>query len=163
MKLRQKLFVAFLWLSVINLSIWIGGTLFNMIVVVPLWSKPLPGSVTDFFHGTNAYKCLLDFYGPPWMAFRILPIVIALFLGWHSKNHRSYLLFTLATIFIGLVLSIKVIFPINEVMMAGGGAGISSTEISRMVHTWIVADRWRFVILFVGYLSLLWAFRLPIK
>ena len=48
MVLRQKLYTIFIWLAVINLSIWVGGTLFHMIVVLPIWSQPLPGSVKDF-------------------------------------------------------------------------------------------------------------------
>ena len=78
---RQKLFVIFLWLSVINLSIWIGGMLFHMTVVLPIWSQPLPASVKEFFGGTRAYEYLLDFYGPKWMVIRILPIIIALLLA----------------------------------------------------------------------------------
>ena len=159
--MRKKLFIIFLWLSVINLSIWIGGTMFHMIVVLPLWSRPLPGSVENFFGGTRAYEYLLDFYGPMWMLIRILPIIIALLLGWNSKRHRYFILITLLTIAIGIILSITVVFPINEVIMAKAGVGSSPEEIKRMVHTWIQSDRLRFAVIFVGYLFLLWAFRLP--
>ena len=159
--MRKNLFIIFLWLSVINLSIWIGGTMFHMIVVLPLWSRPLPGSVESFFGGTRAYEYLLDFYGPMWMLMRILPIIIALLLGWNSKRHRYFILITLLTIAIGIILSITVVFPINEVIMAKAGVGSSPEEIKRMVHTWIQSDRLRFAVIFVGYLFLLWAFRLP--
>ncbi|HET9278716.1 MAG TPA: hypothetical protein VFN95_11025 [Flavitalea sp.] len=159
---RRKLFIIFLWLSVINLSIWIGGTLFHMIVVLPLWSQPLPGSVHNFFGATRAYEYLLDFYGPQWMAIRILPIIIALFLSWHYKRHRHFLLITLLTITLGIILSIIIVFPINEAIMAKAGKSNSSEEIKRMVNTWIIADRVRFALLFIGYIFLLWAFRLPI-
>jgi len=162
MTARQKLFLIFLWLAVINLSIWIGGTMFHMIVVLPLWSEPLPGSVKEFFGGTRAYEYLLDFYGPKWMVIRIAPIIICLLLGWNSKRHRNFLLITVLTIALGLILSVTVVFPINEAIMAKAGEGKSSDEMERMVHTWILADRLRFVALFVGYCFLLWAFRLPI-
>ena len=159
---RRKLFLIFLWLSVINLSIWIGGTLFHMIVVLPLWSQPLPGSVHHFFGGTRAYEYLLDFYGPQWMAIRILPIIIALFLGWHYKRHRNFLLITFLTLLLGIILSIIIVFPINEALMAKAGKTSSSVEIKRMVNTWIIADRSRFALVFIGYIFLLLAFRLPI-
>ena len=163
MTIRQILFLIFLWLSVINLSIWIGGTMFHMIVVLPIWSQPLPGSVKDFFGGTHAYEYLLDFYGPKWMIIRIAPIIICLLFGWNSKRHRYFILITLLTIALGLILSIIVVFPINEAIMANAGAGKSTDEIERMVHTWILADRLRFAAIFVGYCFLLWAFRLPIQ
>jgi len=160
---RQKLFIIFLWLSVINLSIWIGGTLFHMIVVLPLWSQPLPGSVHDFFGGTRAYEYLLDFYGPQWMVIRILPIIIALVLGWNYKQHRNFLLITILTIATGVVLSIIIVFPINEAIMAKAGQDKTPEEIEQMVKTWILADQFRFAILFIGYFFLLWAFQLPMR
>ena len=132
-----------------------------MIVVLPIWSQPLPDSVTYFFGGSNAYEYLLDFYGPKWMLIRILPIVITLLLGWNSKRHRYFILITLLTIVFGIILSTTVVFPINEVIMAKAGQGRSPEEIKQMVQTWIQADRVRFVVIFVGYLFLLWAFRLP--
>src|SRR5688500_4833004 len=124
MPLRQKLFTIFIWLSVINLSIWVGGTLFHMIVVLPIWSQPLPGSVKDFFGGTRAYEYLLDFYGPKWMVIRILPVIISLLLAWYSKRHRILLLVTVLE-------------------------GSSAEEITQLVKRWILADRIRFAIIFI--------------
>ena len=162
MVLRQKLYTIFIWLAVINLSIWVGSTLFHMIVVLPIWSQPLPGSVKDFFGGTRAYEYLLDFYGPKWMVIRILPIIISLLLGWNSKRHRNFLLVTVLTIAFGIILTIIYVYPINDAIMAKAGEGSSPEEIDRMVKNWILADRIRFAVIFVGYFFLLWAFRLPI-
>ena len=132
--LRRKLFILFLWLSVINLSVWIGGTLFHMIVVLPIWSKLLPGSVSDFFGATLAYEYLLDFYGPQWMVIRIVPVIIALLLAWNYKRHRRLLLVTFLTIMIGVIGSIVFIFPINEVIMANAGEGMTASEITQMIN-----------------------------
>ena len=123
MTLRQKLYLIFIWLSVINLSIWIGGTLFHMIVVLPIWSQPLPGSVYDFFGGTRAYEYLLNFYGPKWMVIRTLPILISLILGWDSKPQRFYLMITLLTIVFGIILTITMVYPINTAIMDKAGQG----------------------------------------
>ena len=162
MTLRQKLFAIFLWLSVINLSIWVGGTLFHMIVVLPIWSQPLPGSVKEFFGGTRAYEYLLNFYGPIWMVIRISPIIIALLLGWNSKRHRYFILITVLTLAIGIIMTILFVYPINNAIMAKAGEGSSPGEINQMVNNWILLDRIRFAIVFIGYFFLLWAFRLPI-
>jgi len=162
MPLRKKLLVVFLWLSVINLSIWVGGTIFHMIVMLPIWSHPLPGSVKDFFGGTRAYEYLLDFYGPKWMVIRIFPIIISLLLGWNSKPHRRLLLVTVLCIAFGIILTILYVYPINDVIMANAGSDRSADEIQRMVGNWILFDRVRFAVIFVGYCCLLWAFRLPV-
>ena len=162
MTLRRKLFTIFIWLSVINLSIWIGGTLFHMIVVLPIWSQPLPGSVKEFFGRTRAYEYLLDFYGPKWMVIRILPVIISLLLAWNTKRHRKFLLVTVLTLVFGIILTIFYVYPINDAIMAKAGEGSSPEEIKRMVKNWILADRLRFAVIFIGYVFLLWAFRLPI-
>src|SRR5687767_6400514 len=161
MVLRQKLYTIFIWLAVINLSIWVGGTLFHMIVVLPIWSQPLPGSVKDFFGGTRAYEYLLDFYGPKWMVIRILPVIISLLLAWYSKRHRILLLITVLTIALGIIVTFIYVYPVNEAIMARAGEGSSAEEIKQLVTTWILADRIRFAIIFIGYLFLLWAFRMP--
>jgi hypothetical protein len=163
MVLRQKMFTIFMWLAVINLSIWIGGALFHMIVVLPIWSQPLPGSVKEFFGGTRAYEYLLDFYGPKWMAIRILPVIIALLFAWHSRQHRNFLLVTVSTLAVGILLTIFYVYPINDAIMAKAGEGSSPEEIKQMVKSWILADRIRFALIFVGYFFLLWAFRRPIN
>ena len=163
MTLRQKLFIIFLWLAVINLSIWIGGTMFHMIVVLPLWSQPLPGSVQNFFGHTRLYDYLLDFYGPKWMIIRIAPVIICLLLGWNSILHRNFLLVTVGTLAVGILMTILFVYPINEAIMAKAGEGSSSEQIKQMVSNWILLDRLRFAIIFVGFVFLLWAFRRPIS
>ena len=97
------------------------------------------------------------------MVIRILPIMITLFLGWNYKRHRNFLLLTILTIAIGVILSIIVVFPINEAIMAKAGQGKTPDEVKQMVKTWILADRLRFGIIFTGYIFLLWAFRLPLS
>ena len=136
--------------------------MFHMIVVLPIWSQPLPESVENFFGNTKAYEYLLNFYGPKWMIIRILPIIVSLFLGWRSKRHRYFLLVTLLTVVFGILLTIILVYPINDAIMAKAGVGSSSDEIKKMVSTWILADRVRFAVIFVGYFFLLWAFRSPI-
>lgn len=160
MVLRQKLYTIFIWLAVINLSVWVGGTLFHMIVVLPIWNQPLPGSVKEFFGGTRAYEYLLDFYGQKWMVIRILPVIISLLLAWNSKRHRNFLFITVFTLVFGIILTIIYVYPINKAIMAKAGEGSSPEEINRMVKTWILFDRIRFAAIFVGYFFLLWAFRL---
>ena len=62
---------------------------------------------------------------------------------------------------LGILLTIIYVYPINDAIMAKAGEGSSPEEIKRMVKTWMLADRLRFGVIFVGYIFLLWAFRLP--
>lgn len=162
MNRRNTFFQFFLWLAVIGFSIWVGGTLFSMTVIVPMWSESPPESVTQFFGQTSFNTHIFNFFGPPWMVARNLPLLLALLLGWQSKTHRKYLLIAFATIVGGIVYTLAYIYPINEVLMTQAGGGRSGEQIQHMAEKWIFADRLRFAIMFVGYIFLLKAFRLPI-
>lgn len=162
MTLRKGLFNFFLWWAVIGFSIWLGGTIFSMAVIVPMWSEAPPQSVKDFFNDTSFNKYIYNFFGPPWMAIRNLPVLIALIIGWYSKQHRIYLLIAFASIVIGIIFTFTYIYPINEILMTKAGGDKSAEEIQMMANKWIFADRLRFAIMLIGYFFLLKAFRLQI-
>lgn len=162
MTLRERFLNFFLWWAVIGFSIWLGGTVFSMSVVVPMWSDAPPQSVKDFFGGTSFNKYIFNFFGPPWMAVRNLPVLIALILGWNSKLHRQYLLITVICLLIGIIYTLTYIYPINDILMTKAGDDKSDEEIETLVDNWIFADRLRFLVMLVGYFFLLKAFRLQL-
>jgi hypothetical protein len=143
MSLRNRLFHFFLWWAVIGFSVWLGGTVFSMTVVVPMWSEAPPQSVKEFFGGTSFNTYIFNF------------------LGWYSKPHRRYLLITFISLLIGIIFTATYIYPINDILMTRAGGEHSPDEIRAMVDQWIFADRIRFVVMGIGYFFLLKAFRLP--
>ncbi|MBN8720193.1 MAG: DUF1772 domain-containing protein [Sediminibacterium magnilacihabitans] len=158
---RNALFQFFLWWAVLGFSIWVGGTLFSMAVVVPMWSESLPKSAVDFFGNTSFNKHIFNFFGPPWMAARSLPLLVALALGWSSPLHRRYLLVPTIVLIIAIIFTLVYVYPINDVLFAQAGGGRPGEEIQSMAHRWIIADRARFAFMLIGYYFLLKAFRLP--
>ena len=162
MTTRKMLFNFFLWWAVLGFSIWLGGTIFSMTVIVPMWSEAPPQSVKEFFSETSFNKYIFNFFGPPWMAIRNLPVLIALVLGWDSKLHRQYLLITFISLIIGIIYTFTYIYPINDILMTKAGSDKSAEEIRTMVDKWIFADRLRFAVMLIGYFFLLKAFRLPV-
>jgi hypothetical protein len=42
-----------LWCNVLSISIWFGGTIYQMLVITLLWSASPPESVRSFFQGTE--------------------------------------------------------------------------------------------------------------
>jgi len=162
MTLRKKLLTFSLWWAVIGFSLWVGGTLFNMTVIVPIWSESPPESVRHFFGNTSFNKYINNFFGPPWMIIRNLPIIVALFLGWNSKLHKRYLLITTIIFIIGVVYTLVYIYSINDILMFKAGGDKTVEEIKTMVDKWIFADRLRFAVMLISYFFLLKAFRLPL-
>jgi hypothetical protein len=162
MTTRNTVLLISLWLSVIAMSTWVGGTLYQMSVIVPLWSASPPESVRAFFLGTNWNRTVFSFFGPPFILARNVPIVIALVAGWHSPPHRRAILLTTAcfTVF-GALFTVFYVYPINDVLFAAAGGSRNPDEIRALVATWIFRDRLRFGVGLVGFTALLHAFRLP--
>ena len=163
MTLRDRCLNVLLWYAVLAWSAWAGGTLYQMLVVVPMWSANPPDSVHQFFQGTTYTETIHHFFGPPFMAARLLPTVTALLLAWHLPRHRAALGLAVACLLAAVLFTLFYIYPINEVLILQAGGDRSATEISRMVQTWIWADRLRFAIGLVALFALLRAFRLPLR
>ena len=163
MTIRDRVLLMCLWLSVIALTTWVGGTLYQMLVVVPLWSASPPETVRAFFQGTDYNRTIFNFFGPPFMVARNAPLIAALLVGWHRRLHRNALLIAVLcfTVF-GVVYTFTSIYPINAVLFARAGGAHSSDQIRAMVTTWIFRDRVRFGVGLIGFFAMLWAFRLPI-
>jgi len=85
---RDRFLVALLWLIVPAQATWVGGTLYQMLVIVPMWSASPPESVQAFFGGTDYNRTIFNFFGPRFMIARSLPLVLALLVGWHRPKHR---------------------------------------------------------------------------
>jgi hypothetical protein len=160
--MRDRALLFLLWLSVIALSTWVGGTLYQMLVVVPLWNASPPESVRTFFQGTDYNRTIFHFFGPPFMLARTLPLLAALAAGWHRRPHRNVLLVANLCFAFAAVFTLVYIYPINAVLFAQAGGSQSGEEIRAMADKWIFADRLRFAVGVIGFLAALQAFRLPL-
>ncbi|MDP4262824.1 MAG: DUF1772 domain-containing protein [Bacteroidota bacterium] len=158
--MQQLIFRFFLWWSVLSLGLWVGGTLFHILVVEPLWSYNPPDSVRFFFSETRFNETVWNFFGPPWMAARLIPLLICIVAGW-NRGGEQRILFIIAGccwVFITAYTLIH-IYPINDILFKQAGGNNSPDVIRNMVDKWLFADRFRFVIGTAGYFCLLWVFR----
>lgn len=163
MTTRVRLVRISLWLAVLGLSVWIGGTIYQMVVIVPMWSHSPPESVRTFFTITRYNETIWNFFGPPFMIARLLPLLAALALGWYLPRHRYWLLAAVASMAFGIVFTLIYVYPINEVLFFQAGGRQSDEGVTILVDNWIFADRLRFVVGLAGFLCLLRAFSLPIS
>lgn len=158
--MKHGLYVFFLWWSVIAIGLWVGGTLFHILVVQPLWTNDLPGSVYFFFTQTKFNETIWNFFGPPWMITRLLPLLLCIIWGWNgSLAQRNYLIVAgICWIFI-TVYTLVYIYPINDILFKQAGASQPAEVIKGLVTKWLFADRMRFAIGTIGYICLLKVFR----
>lgn len=153
MTIRDTITLILLWVSVLSWSIWIGGTIYQMLVIVPIWSAALPESLRAFFTGTNFNRTILRFFGPRWMPVRVLPVLGLLFFGWNLPGHRPLFIAAAACVTIGVAFTLAYLYPLNRILFDQAGANHTAEEIRALVRRWITADRVRLLLISVGYLA----------
>jgi hypothetical protein len=162
MNLRNRTLNGLLWYSVFAWGSWFGGTLYQMLVIVPIWSASPPESVYSFFLGTDYNRTIFNFFGPPFMVARVAPVFVALALAWRLPKHRTALGIAVLCLVATIVFTFTYVYPINAVLFAQAGVDLSNAEIAELVRNWIWADRLRFCVGVIAFVALLKAFRLPL-
>ena len=162
MSIRNRALNVLLWYAIFAWGIWLGGTLYQMLVVVPMWSASPPGSLRAFLQGTEYNRTVYHFFGPPFIAARIIPMIIAMPLAWHLPGHRRILGVAAACVVAIVIFTLAYIYPINAVLFDQAGGDRSAPAITAMVRTWIWADRARLGVGIVAFVAILRAFRLPL-
>jgi hypothetical protein len=160
--MREQALNLLLWYVIFAWASWLGGTLYQMLVIVPMWSASPPESVRAFFRGTPFNRNIRHFFGPPFMAARLLPLLLALALAWNLPQQRLALGIASLCLVAAVIFTLAYVYPINAVLMMQAGGNQSDSEIAAMVRRWVWADRVRFVVGIGAFIAMLWAFRLPL-
>ncbi len=149
-----------LWLAVIAWGFWLGGLIYEMVVIMPLWSANLPQSVLEWNSRPNFVVNPTRFYLPIVITL-ILSSLLAMVLNWKSGNHRIWLILSSVCVITAFVFTIIYFFPKNELLFRNQNAGLSGEEITAIANAWIQANWIRFSIMAVGFFAALKAFSLP--
>jgi hypothetical protein len=148
-----------LWYNVLSLAIWFGGTIYQMVVVVPLWNARPPDSVRRFFTETRYTATINNFFGRRTQVLRVVPLALLLVFGWAYPELRLWLAISALAMAIALAMTLAYIYQINDTLIFKAGGDLSGEAIVSLARSWIVGDRLRFAIMSIGFLSLLYAFR----
>jgi hypothetical protein len=159
--IRNTIIDILVWISVPSWGIWVGGTIYQMIVVKPMWSAGLPESLQSFLRNTNFTRDVLKFFGPRWMPVRGLALLLP-FVGWNLQTQRPFFVVAACCVAFGFAFTLGYVYRINAVLFSEAVANRDADEIRSLAQRWIFADRVRFVVGCVGYLAMLWALSRPI-
>jgi hypothetical protein len=158
---REKALLWSLWLAVLFVALWVGGTLYQMLVIVPLWTASPPESLRMFLMNDYVHT-VAHFFGPPFIAARTVPLVVALIAGWTSAPHRTALSVAFGCWLFVIGFTLLYVYPINDHLFVAGSSQLTDSESRELLQRWVIADRVRFVVGCVGFIALLRAFRLPL-
>ena len=160
--MRIAILRGMLWFAVFAWATWLGGTLYQMVVVIPMWSSALPGSLQVFLATTDYYRQVQNFCGRPFMMVRGLPVLLALALAWSFPQHRRWLGLAAGCLVAAVMFTLGYVYTINDILFSQAAAGVPAEEVLRLAERWIWADRLRFAVGVVAFIALLRAFRLPL-
>jgi len=159
---RDIFTLVFLWIAVLSWGIWVGGTIYQMTVIVPIFGASPPESLRAFLSSTDFPRHVVHFFGPRWMPVRALSVLGVLICGWNLRAHRPFFVITAICMTAGVVFTLAYFYPINAVLFDQAGGNHSNEEIRAMLRAWIFADRARLLVLSIGYLALLRAMNIAV-
>lgn len=133
--MKRSLIAAVVWLFVIATGILLGGSIFEGVVLTPMWSHNLPDSVRSWQHGAAQspfFAVLTPFYG-----LLSLVMIVAGFMM-NSRQKMPALIAGVLGVAV-LIATVTFFLPILGQTEFNQGAGLSGEEITRLVtqfKTW---------------------------
>lgn len=126
-----------------------GGSIFERVVVTPLWAGSLPESVTQWEHGGIQGA----FFGVATPLYGLFSLLLAVVSRWMPRRQSKWALVAGISGVVTLVWTVLFFLPILQKTQVTGGAGLSGEEITRLVeqfHTW----QWgRWALLIGGWMA----------
>jgi hypothetical protein len=138
-----------LWLFVISAGLVSGGSVFERLVVTPLWAASPPESVTQWKYGgiQGAFFGLLTpLYG-------LFSLALAVATRWMPSRQRTWALVAGISGVITLIWTVLFFLPILQKTQVTAGAGLSGEEITRLVNQFQTWQWGRWALLFGGWLA----------
>ena len=160
MTVRNRIAEIALWVFVVSLGILIGATVFEALVITPLWAGSPPESVRGWNENPRYAIEGGIFFGLIAPAL-LLSSLASLIAGWKMpRKRRKWLVAAVICTFIGFVATGLFFVPILRETIFTRGAGLSDAEIVEKVNSWVTYNWWRMAIQTVGWLAALRALSL---
>jgi uncharacterized membrane protein len=133
-----------LWAGMFFMSILIGATIYQMMVIVPAFSRDIPNGMIEFARGPIQTKA---FWASPVMPLGFVISLIALIVNWKTPR-KKWLLLSLSLAVVGEVFTILFVFPQLKIMgLLDGNPSADAALLSGTITSWIRVDALRFVLL----------------
>ncbi len=125
-------------------SILVGATVYQMMVIVPEFSRDMPNGMIEFAHGTILPKA---FWASPVMSVGFLFFVAALIFNWNTPR-RKWLIFAVCFAVAAEVLTVFYVYPMLRIMgIFDGNPSADLVLLTDTIRKWIVVDQLRFWLL----------------
>ncbi len=159
--MKQIIRESILWISLILVSIIVGGTIYQMLVIVPEFNRDIPNAMIGFARGHILTK---SFWGAPFQDLCLLFLIASTIFNW--KNGRRYwILGTTILAVLSIVLTIIIAVPQLQIMGILDGKPSNDIELlTKTIKTFTMFDQLRFwTLIFPAYLLLIRAITIKVN
>jgi len=138
-----------LWLFVLSASILTGGSVFEHVVVTPLWAGSPPESVMHWqYHGIQSKFFMVV---SPLYALTALLLLIAS--RWMPRAQKTSAFIAGVSGVVVFAATLLFFLPILGKTQVTNGAGLSGEEITRLVHQFVTWNWVRWAVLIGGWIA----------
>lgn len=158
--MKKNIREAILWLGLILISILVGGTVYQMIVIVPEFGRDIPNGMISFAHSHISTK---TFWTSPIMPLGFLSMIISVVLNW-KNGRKKWLISAAALAILAEVLTIIFIYPQLRIMgIVDGTPSNDLILLTKTIKSWILVDQLRFwIIIIPSFLFYIKAFTIKV-
>ena len=156
MTTRERITYTLLWLSVLVWGCMLGGIIYEMLVVVPVWSAAPPESMAVMMH--PRYPIVPGRMWIPFSNLHTLISIAVLIAAWNQRPRRMWLLFAVAIVILSHIMQFGYFWPTNRAM---AGSDVSPVEAASMANQWGTVNWFRVGYIAAGFLAALRAFSIP--
>ena len=139
-KMKKTIGELSLWINIILGAILLGGTIYQMIVIVPEFSRDIPNGMIELMKGHMETKA---FWTSPILPLGFLFGILSLVFNWKTPR-KKWLLLSLSLGLAAEIFTIVYFFPRLKIM--GIFDHIPSTDLTLLtnsINEWIIADHIR--------------------
>jgi lysylphosphatidylglycerol synthetase-like protein (DUF2156 family) len=145
-----------LWVFVILAALVLGGGLYELRVVIPLWAHAPPESVWTFAQLRNSQPAFTPNAGIRFWIFLTpvhLLISIATFVACLKTRgaHRRWVMISTAAFIVLHLAALFYFVPALDKIFSSQNSGMAPAEVVSRVHTWVYGTWIRFVISLAGF------------
>ena len=152
LRLLNKIPVAFCCLLVLVMGTLVGGALYELLVIDPLWSAHPPESVRTWNVNPLFVIKPAAFWSQMGFLLSLSPIA-ALATNWRMPQRRKWLLITAACAAICIAISFIYFIPAITRLLEKRGDGLSDIEIKSSVRLLAALNWFKFGLLFTGWIA----------
>jgi hypothetical protein len=138
-----------LWLFVLSASILTGGSIFEHVVLTPLWAGSPPESITQWPYGSIQGKFFMvvsPLYG-------LFSLALAGVSWWMPRRQQRWALVAGVSGILVIVATMLYFLPILAKTQSTRGAGLSGEEITRLVSQFIAWNWLRWAVMISGWIA----------